>query len=159
MTNVIPVWLAQAVLIAAPLILGLSVAAHLRLRRHMYASPEPIASFRNFRWNSGLIAVGGVFLFREAAGVQGLGGLAQVCGFLLSLEFFYVAYANVQVVMSPRGLLLGMNFTPWRRFAGYAWLSEENLELRSRREKRYRLQVPEEMRAVVTKILDQNILR
>ena len=149
----------QAVLILAPLLLGLSIGAYFRVRKHVTHSPDPIAVFWHLRWNSGLVLVGGCFMLTGAIGAQALGILAQVCGFILALEFFYVAYVNLHVVMSARGLLLGMNFLPWDRFAGYTWLSERDLELASRRRRRYGLRVPTHMRAYVQEIVDLNILK
>ena len=159
MSDVMPVGLIQAVLMLAPLVLALAIGAHRRLRRHVYASPEPIAFFRNFRWNSCLILIGSIFLLRGAAGAYALGRVAQVCGLILALEFFYVAYANLHMVMSAKGLLMGMSFSPWRRFAGYTWLSDHHLELRSRSHRRYRLRVPAHMKASVQEIVDLNILK
>jgi hypothetical protein len=103
MPDVIPVGLIQAILILAPLILAVSIEAHRRLRRHVYSSPEPIVLFRNFRWNSCLIVIGGIFLLRGATGTYALGRTAQICGWILALEFFYVAYVNLHMVMSARG--------------------------------------------------------
>ncbi len=159
MPDVMPVGLIQAVLILAPLVLALSIGAHRRLRRHVFSSPEPIVFFRNFWWNFCLIVIGGVFLLRGAAGAYALGTVAQICGLILALEFFYVAYANLHMVMSARGLLMGMSFSPWRRFVGYTWLSDRNLELVSRSRRRYRLRVPASVKAHVQEILDLNILK
>ncbi len=159
MSDVIPLWLAETVLVLAPLILALSIGAHLRLRRHIRAASEPVVAFWNFRWNSGLIVLGGLFLFREAAVSQTLGSLVQVCGLVLAVEFFYVAYANLRVLMSTRGLLLGMSFSSWRRFSGSTWHSEETVELHARSRKRYQLRVPKHRKALVVEILNQNILQ
>ena len=149
----------QAILLLAPLLLGLSIGAYFRLRQHVCHSPDPIAFFWHLRWNSGLVVIGGCVMLAGAAGAQALGTLAQVCGFILALEFFYVAYVNLQVIMSARGLLIGMNFLPWNRFAGFTWLSERDLELASRTRRRYRLRVPTHTRASVQEIVDLNILK
>lgn len=154
-----PVGLIQAVLILAPLVLALSIGAHSRLRRHVFSSPEPVVFFRNFRWNSCLIVIGGVFLLGGAAGAHTLGNVAQICGLILALEFFYVASTNLHMVMSARGLLMGMRFSPWSRFTGYAWLSDRDLELVSRSHRRYRLRVPAYVKAHVQEIVALNMLK
>lgn len=149
----------QVILILAPVVLALPIGAYLRLRRHVYQAPEPVVSFRNLRWNSFLIVMGGVLMLRGAAGAFAYGQVAQLFGFILALEFFYVAYVNLWVAMSGQGLLIGMNFSPWRRFADYRWISEQHLELVSRTGRRYRLRVPTEVRPEAEEIVDQNILR
>lgn len=149
----------EAVLILAPLALGLPIGAYLRLRRHIYRAPGPIVSFRNLRWNSFLIAMGGVFMVRGAGGAFSLGHVAQICGLVLALQFFYVAYVNLLVAMSSGGLLIGMRFCPWSRFSGHTWLRGEDLELVSHSRRRCRLRVPGHMRADVQKIVELNILK
>ena len=149
----------QIVLILAPMLLALSIGAYYRLRRHVYSSREPIAYFRHFRWNSFLIAVGGFYLSIGAARADAMGLIAQIFGFFLALEFFYVSYLNIQVVMSDKGLLMGMNYSPWNRFAGYHWISDRELELKGHSRRRYRLKVPEHVKTHVEEIVDLNILR
>jgi len=63
-------WMMQAVLVLAPLMLGASIAAYWRLRRLMYDSPDPVAIFLQKRWNALLIVVGGM----DAEGVSSQGG-------------------------------------------------------------------------------------
>ena len=50
----------QIILVLAPLFLGLSIWAYFRLRRHVCDSPDPIVVFRRMRWNSLIIAFGGL---------------------------------------------------------------------------------------------------
>jgi hypothetical protein len=147
----------RAIVIAAPLLLALSIGAYLRIRRHLFAESEPIATFRNLRWNSFLIAAGGVFLLRGAQEAQGLGPTAQLCGFLLALEFFYVAFVNVQITMGDRGILVGMSYSPWPRFVGYDWPSDQMLELRTRSRRRYRFRVPAELKDRVAERVEDHI--
>ena len=78
--------------------------------------------------------------------------------FLLSLEFFYIAYATIRVTMSARGLLMGMRYMPWQRFSRYVWRTERDLELISQR-KSYRFRVPAQVKDDVQKILDLDILK
>ena len=155
----IPSGLVYGILVLAPVILGFSIFAHLRLLRLVRVGPEPIATFLTRRWNSALIVGGGAFLLREALLRSTAGSMAQICGVVLATEFLYVAYANLRVAMSSGGLLLGMSFSPWRRFAGYEWLDEGRLELRSRTGRRFRMRVPDRVRAQVQEIVDLNILR
>ncbi len=149
-------FLIQAVLILAPLLLGASIVAYWRLRRHVSHAQAPVVIFLQKRWQVLLIVTGGIVLFRGAAISEGL--VPQLFGFLLSLEFFYVAYATIRVTMSTRGLLVGTRYMPWQRFSGYVWLTERDLELVSQR-KRYRLRVPAQVKADVQKVLDLDILK
>ena len=153
-----PLWMMQTVLVLAPLLLGASIAAYWRLRRLVSDSPAPVAVFLQMRWNALLIVMGGFVLFREAAHTHGLGEIPQLFGFFLSLEFFYIAYATIRVVMSARGILMGMRFMPWQRFSGYMWVTERDVELTSRR-RRYRFRVPVQVKSEVEIILDLNILK
>ncbi|MDE2799706.1 MAG: hypothetical protein OXI94_13680, partial [Gemmatimonadota bacterium] len=89
---------------------------------------------------------------------DGVGFVPQLFGFLLSLEFFYIAYATIRVTMSERGLLMGMRYMPWQRFSRYVWRTERDLELISQR-KNYRFRVPAQVKADVQKILDLDILK
>lgn len=150
--------LIQTVLILAPLLLGASIAAYWRLMRYVCGGDEPIVVFLQRRWNTLLILVGGLVLFRGAAVSDGVGTIPQLFGFLLSLEFFYIAYATIRVTMSDRGVLMGMRFVPWKRFSGYLWRSDRDLELIVQR-RRYRFRVPEQVKADVQKILDLDILK
>ena len=111
--------LIQAMLILAPLLLGASIIAYWRLRQHVFGAQAPVVIFFQKRWNVLLIVMGGVVLFRGAAISDGVGVVPQAFGFLLSLEFFYIAYATIRVTMSARGLLMGMRYMPWQRFSGY----------------------------------------
>jgi hypothetical protein len=154
-----PVRLIQIVLILAPLFLALSIWAYHRLRSHVQRAPNSISFFRKLRWDSGLILVGGLLLLKGAAGAAALGAVAQVCGFVLALEFFYVAYVNHRAVVSDRGLLLGMNYSPWQRFTGYTWRSDSHLEFASRSRRRYHLHVPEDLKPRVQEIVELNILQ
>ena len=148
----------QAVLILAPLLLGASIVAYWRLRQYVCRGDEPVVVFLQKRWNTLLILIGGLVLFRGAAISDGVGTIPQLFGFLLSLEFFYIAYATIRVTMSDRGVLMGMRFVPWQRFSGYLWQSDRDLELLVHR-RRYRFRVPEQVRADVQKILDLDILK
>lgn len=150
-------WMIQTVLILAPLMLGLSIGAYWRLRRHV-CDAKPVAVFWQHRWNAVLILIGGLVLFRGAAISGGVGLVPQMFGFLLSLEFFYIAYANIRVIMSGRGFLMGMRFMPWQRFSGYAWKTDSQLELTTRF-RRYRLRVPAQLKAPVQEIVDLHILK
>lgn len=149
--------LIQAVLILAPLMLGLSILAYWRLRKHV-SEVEPVAVFLQHRWNALLVLIGGFALFRGAAISDGVGLVPQMFGFLLALEFFYIAYANIRVIMSGRGLLIGMRYMPWQRFSGYAWKTEHQLELTTRL-RRYRLRVPAQVKPKVQEIVDLYILK
>jgi len=153
-----PLWMMQTVLVLAPLLLGASIAAYWRLRRLMSDSPAPVAVFLQMRWNAPLIVLGGFVLFLEAGRTDGLGKMPQFFGFLLSMEFFYIAFASIRVMMSARGVLMGMRFMPWQRFSGYAWTTERDVVLTAQR-RRYRFRVPIQVRAEVDKILDLNILK
>ena len=159
MSDFIPLGAIQVVLILAPLLLGASIGAYHRLRRHVCRSPDLVTFFRNIRWDSCMIVLGGLLMLRGAVGSHTLGTVVQIFGLVLALEFFYVAYVNLRVSMSANGLLLGMNFSPWRRFAGYTWVSERDLELTSHTRCRYRFRVPARMRARVQEIVDLNILK
>ena len=158
MLDDLPPGLVQAILVLAPVILGLSIVAHRRLVRLVHEGAGAVIGFRQLRWNSCFIAGGAVFLFREALMRSAAGSLAQVCGLILAAEFIYVAYANAMVYMSAGGLLLGMSFSPWRRFSGHEWAQEGRLELRSRTGRRFRVRVPEGLRAQVQETVDLNIL-
>ena len=147
----------QVVLILAPLLLGLSIWAYFRLRRHVSHSPDPIVMFRRVKWNSLPIVFGGVFVFKSAFETHGI--LAQTAGLVLALEFFYVAYVNVLVVMSARGILMGMRYASWDRFAGYVWATESSLELQSRSDRTYRFKIPDSIQADVNEIVALNILK
>ena len=103
--------------------------------------------------------MGAAFLLREALFRSAVGSVSQICALVLASEFIYVAYANMGVWMSSGGLLLGMSFSPWRRFLGHEWLEDGRLELRSRSSRRFRLRVPDTVRSRVQKIVDLNILR
>ena len=159
MAEAMPVRLIQIVLILAPLFLALSIWAYHRLRGFVYHAPDSISFFRRPRWDSGLILVGGLLLLKGAGGASALGTVAQACGFILALEFFYVAYVNHRAVVSGKGLLLGMNFSPWQRFTGYTWRSDSHLELVSRPRRSYHLHVPEDLKPRVQEIVDLNILQ
>jgi hypothetical protein len=159
MIEAMPSGLVHLILILAPLILGLSILAHRRLLRLVHAGTEPVVIFRIRRWNSAFIAAGAVFLVREALARSPSGSLAQICGLILAAEFIYVAYAHLRVSMGSGGLLLGMSFSPWRRFSGYEWLEDGCLELRSRSGRRFRIRVPGCVRPQVQEIVDLNILR
>jgi len=154
-----PYRMVQVILILAPVVLALPIGAYLRLRRHIYQAPTPVVSFRNLRWNSLLIVMGGVFTLRGAAGAFAFGQMAQLFGFILAVEFFYVAYVNLLVTMSSQGLLIGMNYASWRRFANYRWISRQHLELVSHTGRRYRLRVPTDVMPEAEEIVDQNILK
>ncbi len=110
------------------------------------------------QWHVLLIVTGGIALFRGAAISDGVGLVPQLFGFLLSFEFFYLAYATPRVTMSAKGLLMGMRYMPWQRFSGYVWLTDRDLELISQR-KHYRLRVPTHVKADVQKFLDLDILK
>ncbi|MBT3601530.1 MAG: hypothetical protein HOE48_02690 [Candidatus Latescibacteria bacterium] len=153
-----PLWMMQAVLIVAPLLLGISITAYWRLRRMIQDSPKPIVLFLQKRWNVLLIVTGGLVLFRGAAISYGVGFVAQVFGFLLSLEFFYLAYVNICVMMSARGVLMGMRFVPWQHFSGYEWINERDVMLTSHR-RRYRFRIPAQVKSEVEEVLDLNILK
>ena len=157
MPDIVPVGVLRAIVIAAPLLLALSIGAYLRIRSHVYTESGPVAAFRSFRWNSCLIAAGGLFLIKGAAGAEGLGRVAQLCGFLLALEFLYVAYVNIQIAVGDRGILLGMSYSPWQRFVGHDWLSDQVLELRSRSRRRYRFRVPVDQKDRVNEVVEQNV--
>lgn len=150
--------LIQVILILAPLMLGASLVAYWRLRQQVSQAPEPVVVFLQKRWNTLLVLVGGIVLFRGAAISDGVGTIPQLFGFLLSLEFFYIAYATIRVTMSARGLLMGMRYIPWQRFSGYAWITERDLELIAQKQ-RYRFRVPQKVKADVQKILDLDILK
>ena len=149
--------LIQVVLILAPLFLGLSLHAYLRVRRYVCDGAHPIAAFRQMRWNSCIIVSGAVFVLVGAVRAHGI--LAQVSGALLALEFLCVAYANFQVVMSTRGVLIGMRFSPWVRFSGYDWRPDGRLQLNTRKGRRHDLRVPDQVKQDVQEIVDLNILR
>lgn len=151
-------WMIQAILILAPLMLGVSIGAYWRLRRLMYDSPEPIVIFLQKRWNALLIVTGGLALFRGAAISDGAGLVAQLFGFLLSLEFFYLAYVNIRITMSARGVLMGMRFLPWQHFTGYEWRNEREVQLIGSRRK-YRFRIPTQVKSDVQEVLDLNILK
>ena len=85
--------------------------------------------------------------------------MTQVCGVVLAAEFLYVAYSNIFVSMSTKGVLIGMSFAPWQRFATHSWIEENNLELRTRSEKRYRFKIPDEVKTNVDELVNQNILK
>lgn len=153
-----PLWMMQVVLILAPVMLGVSIVAYWRLRKLMYDSPEPIVVFLQKRWNVLLIVTGGLVLFRGAAISYGVGLVAQIFGFLLSLEFFYLAYVNIRVMLSSRGILMGMRYLPWQHFSGYEWLNERDVELRTQR-KNYRFRIPSQAKRDVQEVLDLNILK
>jgi hypothetical protein len=159
MIDAMPSGLVRLILILAPVILGLSILAHRRLLRMVHAGSEPVVAFRIRRWNSIFIAAGAVFLLREALARSPSGSLAQVCGLILAAQFVYVAWAHLRVSMSSGGLLLGMSFSPWRRFLGYEWLDDGCLALRSRSGRRFRIRVPDGVRPQVQEIVDLNILR
>ena len=108
--------LIQIVLILAPILLGASIVAYWRLRRHVSNTQKPVVVFLQKRWDVLLIVTGGIVLFRGAAISDGVGFVPQLFGFLLSLEFFYIGYATIRVTMSARGLLMGMRYMPWQRF-------------------------------------------
>jgi len=148
----------QAVLILAPVMLGVSIGAYWRLRRLMYDSPEPIVIFLQKRWNALLIVTGGLVLFRGAAISYGVGLVAQIFGFLLALEFFYLAYVNIRVMMSARGVLMGMRFLPWQHFSSFEWRNERDLTLISSR-KKYRFRIPVQVKEQVQEVLELNILK
>ncbi len=150
--------LIQIVLILAPILLGASIVAYWRLRRHVSNTQEPVVVFLQKRWNVLLIVMGGIVLFRGAAISDGVGFVPQLFGFLLSLEFFYIAYATIRVTMSARGLLMGMRYMPWQRFSRYVWRTERDLVLISQR-KSYRFRVPAQVKPDVQKILDLDILK
>lgn len=150
-------WMIQTVLVLAPLMLGLSIVAYWRLRRHVCGA-EPVAVFWQRRWNAVLVLIGGLVLFRGAAISDGVGLVPQMFGFLLSLEFFYIAYANIRVIMSERGFLMGMRYMPWQRFSGYSWKTDSQLELTTRL-RRYRLRVPALIKPKVQEIVDLHILK
>jgi hypothetical protein len=151
-------WMMQAVLILAPLMLGVSIVAYWRLRRLMYDNPESVVVFLQKRWNTLLIVVVGLVLFRGAAISYGVGIVAQVFGFLLSLEFFYLAYINIRVMMSARGVLIGMRFLSWQHFSGYEWLTDRDVVLISQQQ-RYRFRVPVQVKSDVQEILELNFLK
>lgn len=151
------IWAMQVVLILAPLFLGRSIWAYFRLRIHVFHGPDPIAVFRHLRWNSLPIVFGGAFVLKAALEAQGV--LAQVAGLALALEFFYVGYVNLLVVMSARGILMGMRYAPWNRFAGYTWVTELDLELKARSSRTYRLKVPCGVKEDVQEIVELNILK
>ena len=155
----VPSGIVRVILILAPLILGLSIAAHRRLLGLVIRSPEPVVAFRNMRWSSGFIVIGGVFLLWESLVRSEFGSLTQVCGLVLAAEFVYVARANLRVIMSSGGLLLGMSYSPWRRFSGYEWLGETELMIQARSRRLFRVKVPAEARTQVHEIVDLNILR
>lgn len=157
MTEFMPAGLVQAVLVLAPSILALSISAHIRLRRVVQAD-DPVARFRVLRWNSSLILLGGMLLLRESL-QSDVGSLARVCGLVLSAEFFYVAWSNLTVSMSSRGLLLGMSFTPWQRLTTHSWDNGELLQLVTRTDRKYRLKVPDECRTTVETLVRENILK
>jgi hypothetical protein len=159
MIDAMPSGLVQLILILAPTILGASILAHRRLRRMVYADGASVVTFWNRRWNSIFIAGGAAFLFSEALVRSAVGSLAQVCGLVLAVEFVYVAVAHLRVAMSSGGLLLGMSFSPWRRFSGYEWIAKGRLELRSRSGRRFRVRVPDRARQRVQQVVDLNILR
>ena len=153
-----PLWMMQAVLVLAPLILGVSIVAYWKLRRLMHDSPEPIVIFLQKRWNALLIVMGGVVLFRGAAISYGVGIVPQIFGFLLSLEFFYLAYVNIRVTMSTRGVLMGMRFLSWQHISGYEWLNDRDVVLITKRRK-YRFRIPNQVKSDVQEVLELNILR
>ncbi|MDP6042049.1 MAG: hypothetical protein QGG64_26100, partial [Candidatus Latescibacteria bacterium] len=76
--------LMQAVLILAPLLLGASIVAYWRLRQYVCRGDEPVVVFLQKRWNTLLILIGGLVLFRGAAISDGVGTIPQLFGFLLS---------------------------------------------------------------------------
>lgn len=153
-----PLWMMQAVLIVAPLLLGISIVAYWRLRRLVKDSPDPIVVFLQKRWNVLLIVTGGLVLFRGAAVSYGVGIVAQIFGFLLSLEFFYLAYVNISVMMSARGVLMGMRYVPWQHFSGYEWVNDRDVTLTSHR-RRYRFRIPAQVKAEVEEVLELNIIK
>ena len=149
----------QIVLLLAPLVLAVPIVAYLRLRRHVRSGPGPVVSYRSFRWNSVLVLIDGVLTLKGAVDAFAVGPLTQACAFGLALEFFYVAYVNTSVSLSPRGILFGMTFAPWSRFTGHTWTSDRHLELLARSRRRYRLLVPEAWASDVREVVDQNILK
>lgn len=153
-----PLWMMQAVLIVAPVMLGVSIGAYWRLRRLVQDSPDPVVFFLQKRWNSLLVVTGGLVLFRGAAASYGVGVVAQIFGFLLALEFFYLAYVNIRVMMSSKGVLMGMRFLPWQHFSGYEWLNERDVTLKTQR-KQYRFRIPAQVKSDVQEVLDLNILK
>jgi len=151
-------WMMQAVLVLAPLMLGASIAAYWRLRRSVHDSPAPIVIFLQKRWNALLTVMGGVVLFRGAAISYGVGLVPQIFGFLLSLEFFYLAYVTIRVTMSARGVLMGMRFLPWQHISGYEWASDRDVVLITKRRK-HRFRIPNQVKSDVQEVLELNILK
>ena len=153
-----PLWMMQSVLIVAPLLLGISLGAYWRLRRLMVDHPGPRIVFLQKRWNTLLIVTVGLVLFRGAAISYGVGLVAQVFGFLLSLEFFCLAYINIRVTMSHRGVLMGMRFTPWQHFSGYEWLDDRDLVLRTQ-SRQHRFRIPLQLKVATQEVVELNILK
>ncbi|MDA0708828.1 MAG: hypothetical protein O3B73_01300 [bacterium] len=153
-----PLWMIQAVLILAPIMLGASITAFWRLRRIMRDSPQPIVVFLQKRWSALLVVSGGLVLSRGAFISDGVGLVAQVFGFLLSLEFFYLAYVNVCVMMSARGVLMGMRFLPWQHFSGFEWRNDRDVTLTAKR-KQYRFRIPVQVKPEIEELLELNILK
>lgn len=159
MIEAMPTGLVRVILVLAPAILGFSILAHRRLLRVVHRGDDPVVVFRIRRWNSIFIAAGAAFLLQESLLRSPAGSLGQVCGLTLAVEFLYVAWEHLKVSMSSGGLLLGMSFSPWRRFSGYEWLDDDRLELRSRSGRRFRFRVPERVKPSVQQVVDHNILR
>ncbi|MGA1199839.1 MAG: DUF5673 domain-containing protein [Candidatus Latescibacterota bacterium] len=153
-----PLWMMQAVLVLAPLMLGASIVAYWKLRRLVQDSPAPIVVFLQKRWNALLVVMGGVVLFRGAASSYGVGLVPQIFGFLLSLEFFYLAYVNIRVTLSTRGVLMGMRFLSWQHISGYEWLDERDVVLITKHRK-HRFRIPQQVKSDVQEILELNILK
>jgi len=147
----------EVVLILAPLFVGASLLASGRLRRLVRRGARPVR-FRNPpSVETALIIVGGGFVTAAAFDSAHLGLLAQSCGFLLSAEFFIVAWLNTSVRLSEAGVMVGMRFTLWQRFSDCVWTENRKLHLITPSGKRTRLTVPDSVRDQVQRLIETSI--
>lgn len=149
--------LTKVILILAPLFVGGSIVASRRLRSLVYGGGNTIAFRRPPGWDTAFIVIGGLFVFKATLDAAYLGRLAQVCGFALCIEFFWVAWLNAGVVLSSAGIMVGMRYAPWRSFVRYDWTSQRTLELVTRSNRRTRIRVPDRRRDDVADLVDRHV--
>lgn len=145
------------ILILAPLFLGGSILASSRLRSRIEKSESPVLFRRRPGWDTAFVIVGGCFVFRASMDAGYLGLLGQACGFLLSAEFFLVAWHNLKVAFGDPGAMVGMRYVAWRSVTSGTWDSD-TLEVITAAGKRTRVSIPSHLKDRVEQIASTNIL-